>query len=669
MTERLADVALAAVPAHDDEAERAVLGAILLDPSCLAEVEAILTAPEAFYSPSRAVIYTALREVVAAGEPTERVVQRLRETGRLDAAGGASAVSELVGCVPTSANAAYYAGLVAKCATLRAGALAGLRVAAEASAPGPLEERQRAALEHVERARAALAPAEAWVELEPLAPPPPPPLPLEVFPEWLGAWSVGQAERFQVPADWPAWFALAAIATAAQAGHEVEIMSGWREPVGVYLAVSGEVAAGKTPAMDAALAPIREWEAELRAAAAPVVAAARTRAEVAEAERRNAVARAGRATDDGERASAENDAVRAAARASEIVVPAVPILATTNATPEGLVRALDEGGGVASVLSDEGGAFFGVTTGRRYNAGGQATLDEILKAFSGSPIAVKRKIGEPIVIQRPRLTVALGVQPALVATAAADPELAERGVLARFLWSCAGDRVGQRKAPGERAPIDPSLEAAYRHRLRGILGDAEEAARRLGRPRPPARVLRLSREARAELDRLFLELEPRLGPGGDLAGHVRTWVAKQGQGPVARLAALLHLAEDHDLGPEIRAETLRRAVALFRCGAEHAAVALGGGAQGLAPAVKAAERVVAWLRRRPEADRGRVTRRSLGKNGVGLADDAIPAATALLVARGYFRREDAPRGRDGRRQAGSESWRVNPAVYARGGAS
>ena len=667
MNARPEDVALASVPAHDDEAERAVLGAILVDPSCLPEVVAILPDAEAFYAPSRAMVYAALRETVAAGDEPVRVVERLRGAGRLAAVGGASEIAALSGAVPTASNAAYYARLVARCAALRSAAVSGLRVVAEASREGPSEERQRVALAHLEAARAVLEPVDAWPELEPLAPPPPPPFPLEALPDWFGAWAEAQAERLQVPPDWPALFGLAGVAMAAQGSVEVEIVPGWAEPVGIYLAVGGEVAGGKTPAMEAALAPIREWEAELVAAARPFVARARTRAEAAEAERRTAISRAGRATEEGERASAETDACRAAERVAEIVVPSTPLLASTNATPEGLVRQLDEADGVAAVLSDEGGAFFGVTTGRRYNAGGEATLDEILKAYSGSPIAVKRKVGDPLVVPRPRLTIALGLQPELVEAVAADKDLASRGVLARFFWSCARDLVGSRRPLSQRRPVDPALSAAYRDRVRGLLGDPEEAAARLGQPRR-VRFLRLSAGARAELDRLFVELEPRLGPEGDLSGATRAWVAKQGQGPVARLAALLHLAEDRDLGPEIHASTLTRAVALFRYGAEHAAVALGDGDRRGSPAAKAAKRALAWLRRQPEAKRGRVTRRDLGRHAARLPEDEITPAVALLVARGYLRAEPEARGRDGRRaRADSESWRVNPAVYATGG--
>lgn len=114
------------------DAERSVLGSILIDPECLGEVRAILDAPD-FNIPAHRDIYAVMDALWTTRTPSDliTVCDELQRRGTLEGVGGASYVSSLANQVPTSANAVYYAEIVARMAVARrvihaAGQIAGV---------------------------------------------------------------------------------------------------------------------------------------------------------------------------------------------------------------------------------------------------------------------------------------------------------------------------------------------------------------------------------------------------------------------------------------------------------------------------------------------------------------------------------------------------------------
>lgn len=109
-------------PPQSLDAERSVLGAILLNESVWHPVSAILSAgPSAFYIEAHQHIYAAMQAVKAQGKPLDVVtlMDGLIASGRLESIGGASYISDLTGAVPTSAFAEHYAHIVREKASLR----------------------------------------------------------------------------------------------------------------------------------------------------------------------------------------------------------------------------------------------------------------------------------------------------------------------------------------------------------------------------------------------------------------------------------------------------------------------------------------------------------------------------------------------------------------------
>ncbi|KFI73543.1 replicative DNA helicase [Bifidobacterium minimum] len=108
------------VPPHDDEAEMAVLGGMLMSKDAIGEVSQMLSATD-FYEPRNQTVYQSVVDLFAASQPVDVVLvaNRLLKDGDLDKVGGADYLHSLVASVPTAANATYYAQIVHQRAILR----------------------------------------------------------------------------------------------------------------------------------------------------------------------------------------------------------------------------------------------------------------------------------------------------------------------------------------------------------------------------------------------------------------------------------------------------------------------------------------------------------------------------------------------------------------------
>lgn len=101
------------VPPHNLDAEQATLGALLMDWDALGEVISLLR-PERFYSLQNQKVFEAILSLDTKGIRGDLVtlIEELRNSGNLDAAGGPAYVTSLTNTVPTSANVEYYAQIV-----------------------------------------------------------------------------------------------------------------------------------------------------------------------------------------------------------------------------------------------------------------------------------------------------------------------------------------------------------------------------------------------------------------------------------------------------------------------------------------------------------------------------------------------------------------------------
>jgi replicative DNA helicase len=108
------------LPPHNHEAEQAVLGSILLEPSVIVTVTERLR-PEDFYRQAHQRLFQVMVELSERGEPVDLVTltSELRDRKLLEEVGGVPYLTELSSVVPTAANVEYYAKIVEEKSVLR----------------------------------------------------------------------------------------------------------------------------------------------------------------------------------------------------------------------------------------------------------------------------------------------------------------------------------------------------------------------------------------------------------------------------------------------------------------------------------------------------------------------------------------------------------------------
>ena len=105
---------------HDDEAEKAVLGAIFIDPAAIADASAEVQ-PDDFYKRANQLVFQAMLDLSDREDAIDPLTlqDELTKKNQLDDIGGIAYVSELAMATPTAAHVTYYAKIVHRKALLR----------------------------------------------------------------------------------------------------------------------------------------------------------------------------------------------------------------------------------------------------------------------------------------------------------------------------------------------------------------------------------------------------------------------------------------------------------------------------------------------------------------------------------------------------------------------
>ena len=108
------------IPPQDIEAEQALLGAIMLKSNSMYDIADTII-PEAFYAGKHRMIFEAMHNLFAKGEPIDMITLsgELKGQKKLSNIGGSAYLSELTTLAPSSTNITYYADIVKTKYTLR----------------------------------------------------------------------------------------------------------------------------------------------------------------------------------------------------------------------------------------------------------------------------------------------------------------------------------------------------------------------------------------------------------------------------------------------------------------------------------------------------------------------------------------------------------------------
>lgn len=102
------------IPSQDIDAERSVLGAMLLSRDVIQEIAEAVQGGD-FYRPAHETIFDTILDLHGRGEPADAVTvtAALLTSGELERAGGPTYVHELMHACPSASTGTYYAGIVA----------------------------------------------------------------------------------------------------------------------------------------------------------------------------------------------------------------------------------------------------------------------------------------------------------------------------------------------------------------------------------------------------------------------------------------------------------------------------------------------------------------------------------------------------------------------------
>ena len=114
------EVIVGKIPPQNVDAEKSLLGAILIDEEVLADVAEITKVID-FYDKRHSIIYDGMIRLYERRSPVDllTLTDELKKRGDLDTIGGSSYLSELTNYVPTAAHAKSYADIVSQAAVRR----------------------------------------------------------------------------------------------------------------------------------------------------------------------------------------------------------------------------------------------------------------------------------------------------------------------------------------------------------------------------------------------------------------------------------------------------------------------------------------------------------------------------------------------------------------------
>lgn len=257
-----------------------------------------------------------------------------------------------------------------------------------------------------------------------------------------------------------------------------------------------------------------------------------------------------------------------------------PRLFTGDTTAERLQAMLVEHRERMAVHSDEAGIFL-IMAGI-YN-GGSANIDVFLQGHAGSPMRVDRA-GRSAHVDKPALSFGLMLQPGVMSEVASSRRFRDSGLLARFLYAIPVSNVGTRDVR-LHMPVPPEVKEQYEQRLFKLLDKMPDQA-------TAPKVLTLTDAARECWLDLAEEIERQQGEGGKFES-ISDWTSKL-PGAVARIAALLELAETGLDVEQVSQSAMERAVRLARMLIPHAQAAFG--LLGTDATDTDAAAIVKWLR-------------------------------------------------------------------------
>ena len=467
-----------------------------------------------------------------------------------------------------------------------------------------------------------------------------PDFPVDALPDAIADYVNAVAESTQTPPDMAATAALAIVALTMQGKYKVRGKDDWVEPVNLYAVNVAEPAERKSAVISLMTRFMSEYEAEYNKQMSAKLEVNQMAKRVLERKKAAIIEKVSKGKADETELQEVGEEIANFAELHPLR------LYTDDVTTEKLTSILADNGGVAGLVSAEGGIFDLLAGIYSKNV----NIDVFLKAHAGDSLRVDRIGRSSETIQHPALTVLLAVQPSVLSGMMQNSTFRGRGLTARFLYCMPTSKVGARKYRSEAIPAE--VATTYEFVIRDLL---EEEAREA------PQIIPLSAEADKLLEEFANELEPKLR---EEYSDISDWAGKL-TGAVLRISALLCRSSVMVSNPfemdsadlVVSGETMANAIRIGRYYLEHARAAYS--LMGADPAVKQCKYVLAAISKYGLTE---VNRRDIMRicRSFKTAEEVQPVLNRLAEY-GYLAVKDDGNYATGGRPA-NPTYLVNPAV-------
>lgn len=410
--------------------------------------------------------------------------------------------------------------------------------------------------------------------------PPPEPYPINELGEVLANAALAIHDKIQAPLAICGQSVLAAATLAVQPHRDVMLPIGQKRPIGNYwlsIAGSGE---RKTSADNEAIAPIEQWEAELKAQYDVDHIAWKNKQDAWETQRAEIL------KDKRNYKTVESKVVALDALGDAPAAPLMPMMVCPEPTFEGLCRLYILGMPSLGVFSSEGGQFIG---GHGMNEDNKLkTSTAISCLWDGKPIKRVRAGDGSVTLPGKRLSMHLMVQPGVAAKMLSDAMLLDQGLLSRFLITAPETTAGTRFHKPEKPETVLHLQLYHQHILDILRKPLPLAEAKTNELDPP--IISLTPAAAKAFYGFADHVEELIKPGGRMEPIIS--LANKLPEHAVRLAAVIALVEDINVS-EITHLHMASGINLAQYYVVEAIRMLGEAI--ISPDVALAERLLAWL--------------------------------------------------------------------------
>ena len=219
-----------------------------------------------------------------------------------------------------------------------------------------------------------------------------------------------------------------------------------------------------------------------------------------------------------------------------------PCFSTEDATSEAIAKKLGNASGSLAILSADAGTVINNIFGR-YNSTGRTDESIFLKAWSGDHCKVDRRHSSPIILEAPRMTSLLLVQPDKVDSLLSEKSFVEGGLIPRFL--VAHTNAKPMPLPEVESAIPNTVKSAYCDAVNTLLRKFHNAGESF--------AVNPSKGAQNALREYYNHVVKRTNDGDlkDFLPFAARWAEQ-----AWRIAVCIHAgehlekAEDNDISPE-----------------------------------------------------------------------------------------------------------------------